>query len=448
VVTGTRAFPNGAFTTIRIQLYLRSVHYLVGMNKHLKLAALALSGLAVTVPVVLGQTSTDEATRRIKVPEGFSISTFQDGLKGPRLMVFGPDSRMYLSLQSGGQIVRLADADKNGKADKVEVLKDGLRKPHGLAWLKSGADTWLYVAEENQVQRFKQASDGSLGAGQVIVADIPAGGRHTSRTLHFGPDGKLYVSVGSSTNKEGESDPRRAAILRFNTDGSIPSDNPYATNADARLKPVWASGLRNAVDFLWTPNGELWANSHGSDDVKLDPEDQPDKQPFEELVNQVEKGKNYGWPYCIAAKLGVNAPADKEIADPTTGASNPKAFDCATKSTPPLFTTLAHAAPIGMAWGTPAKDFPMDYQSSLYIAEHGSWNTNVPANYRDCQVNRVIVQNGQPVKSEPFAVVIRDQNEKCGNAWARPAGVGFSPDGRMFVSDDKGGRVFLVTYKK
>ena len=410
--------------------------------------ALGLIGLAATIPVVIGQTATDEAAKRIKVPDGFSISTFQDGLKGPRLMVFGPDSRMYLSLESGGQIVRLADADKNGKADRVEILKDGLRKPHGLAWWKSGADTWLYVAEENRVQRFKQDANGALGAGEVVVNDIPAGGRHTSRTLHFGPDAKMYVSVGSSTNKEGESDPRRAAMLRYNPDGSVPSDNPYVSNSDARMKPIWASGLRNAVDFLWTEKGELWSNSHGSDDVKLNPGDQPDKAPFEELINRVEKGKNYGWPYCIASKLGANTPADKEIADPTTNASNPKAFDCAAKSTPPLFTTLAHAAPIGMAWGTPAMGFPADYRSSLYVAEHGSWNTNVPADYRDCQVNRVILENGQPVRSEPFAVVQREQNQKCADAWARPAGVGFSPDGRMFFSDDKGGRVFEVTYKK
>lgn len=382
---------------------------------------------------------TDPA-QNVKVPQGFTVSILQDGLRGPRMMSFGPDGLLYVTLTGDGKIVRIALQD--GKASNLETLKDGLPKPHGLAWLQDGSDHWLYMAEETRIERFKLGTDGKLGAGQVLV-EIPGGGRHTTRTVHFGPDGKMYVAVGSSTNKEPESDPRRAAILRFNLDGSIPSDNPFVGSSDPRRRPIWAEGLRNTVDFLWTQDGQLWASTHGSDDVKLKPGDPPDIQPYEKIVNLVEKGRHYGWPYCIPAKLGVNTPGDKQIPDPTAlGSAN---FDCATKAVPPLFTTVAHAAPLGMAWGTNS-NFPAEYKNSLYIAEHGSWNTDNPETYRDCKVDRVVLTNGQPTSVEAFATFKRTANQKCGEAWGRPAGLIFAPDGSMLITDDAGGRILRVVY--
>ena len=385
-----------------------------------------------------------DPTQNVRVPQGFTVSILQDGLRGPRMMSFGPDGLLYVALTSDGKIARMKVT--GGKASNLETLKGGLPKPHGLAWLKDGSNNWLYVAEETRVERYKLGSDGKLGAAEVIVKDIPGGGRHTTRTVRFGPDGKMYVSVGSSTNKEPESDPRRAAILRYNPDGSIPQDNPYASSADPRRRPIWAEGLRNSVDFLWTKDGQLWASTQGSDGVKLKASDPPDVQPYERIVNLVEKGKNYGWPYCIPAKLGVNTPADKQIPDPTVqGSAN---YDCssATKATPPLFTTVAHAAPLGMAWGTDSRNFPAEYKNSLYIAEHGSWNTDNPQTYRDCKVDRVVLEGGKPTKVESFATFKRGANQKCSEAWGRPAGIVFAPDGSMLISDDSGNRILRVAY--
>jgi glucose/arabinose dehydrogenase len=127
------------------------------------------------------------------------------------------------------------------------------------------------------------------GERTTVTDNIPAGGAHTSRTLHFGPDGKLYVAAGSSGNNGVEDDWRRAAIMRFNPDGSIPPDNPFANDPQETRRPVWAEGLRNSVDFLWLPDGRLWANHNGSDGLG-------DDLPPEEIVIQVEKGKHYGWP--------------------------------------------------------------------------------------------------------------------------------------------------------
>ncbi|MER3484059.1 MAG: sorbosone dehydrogenase, partial [Meiothermus sp.] len=120
----------------------------------------------------------------------------------------------------------------------------------------------------------------------------------------------------------------------------------------------------------------------------------------------------------------MNTPNDKQIPDPTVPGSANYGCSSATKAAPPLFTTVAHAAPLGMAWGTDS-NFPAEYKNSLYIAEHGSWNTDNPETYRDCKVDRVVLEGGRPTKVEAFATFKRGVNEKCGDAWGRPAGIVF-----------------------
>ena len=125
----------------------------------------------------------------------------------------------------------------------------------------------------------------------------------------------------------------------------------------------------------------------------------------------------------------------------------PFGFTCE-QAIPAQFTALAHSAPLGMTLGAGSL-FPPEYRTSLYVAFHGSWNTNVSANYRDCKVERIILENGQPISSETFATGWRPAGSKCGDAttWGRPADVIFGLKGEMFISDDKGGRVYRVIYR-
>ena len=151
----------------------------------------------------------------------------------------------------------MPDRNGDGLADASETVASGLYLPHGLEWRQG----WLYVAENDRVERLRDGDgDGVLETKELVTDNLPTGGGHRTRTLHFGPDDMLYVSAGSSCNICEEADPRRAAILRFNPDGTIPPDNPLASDPDPRQQAVWAWGLRNAVDFLWTPSGELWAD--------------------------------------------------------------------------------------------------------------------------------------------------------------------------------------------
>jgi glucose/arabinose dehydrogenase len=378
--------------------------------------------------------SSDEAAERLEVPEGFALNTFYAGLRNPRLMTVGPDGALYVAERGAGAVVRLADGDGDGVADERQPAAEGLSEPHGVAWHEDA----LYVATFDSILRLTdQNGDGLFldeGEQETVTDNIPAGGAHSSRTVHISPDGFLYVTAGSSSNINVESDRRRAAIMRFNLDGSIPADNPFADDPDESRQPVWAEGLRNSVDFLFLPDGRLWANHNGSDGLG-------DDAPPEEIVIEVEGGQHYGWPYCYTAELGVVPEGSQEVPDERV-AFDEYLSDCS-EAIPALFTDLAHQAPLGMAQYNQTA-FPADYQGNLFVAYHGSWNSGVP---RDCRVQRIVVQDGVPVESQPFVTGFRDsERENCGGAWGRPAGVAVGANGELFISDDQNGNIYRVIY--
>lgn len=377
----------------------------------------------------------DAASQRIQVPDGFQIRIFANNLTGrPRFMTIGPDGHLYISLMSVGQVVRLPDRNNDGLADGVEVVASGINLPHGLEFYNG----YLYIASGDRVQRMQGPNpQGNFSALQLVTDNIPPPIGHSSRTIHFGPDGKMYVSAGSTCNVCEETDPRPATIMRFNPDGSIPSDNPFALDVDIRKRPVYAWGLRNSVDFLWSPAGQLWANHNGSDGLS-------DDLPPEEIVIPVQINKSHGWPYCYTP--GVGLVSANEIRDDRL--TLPTGFTC-NDAIPAIFTAPAHSAPLGMEIAKPG-NFPVEYNNDLYVAYHGSWNTNVIANYRDCKVERVILENGLPIGSETFATGWREPNKKCGDpsTYGRPADVIFGLNGEMFISDDAGGRVYRVVYSR
>lgn len=395
------------------------------------------------VPLVLP--APDEASARLVVPPGFAIRIFADNLAGtPRYMAISPDGELYVSLYRSGEIARLPDRNGDGLSDGTEIVASGLNSPHGLEF----HDGWLYVAELNRITRLKDGDgDGVFETSELVTANIPGGGGHTSRTLHFGPDGMLYVSAGSSCNICAESDPRRAAILRFNPDGTIPADNPFAGASDERLQAVYAWGLRNSVDFLWTPSGQLWANHNGRDNL-IDGNGTSDTLPPEEIIIPVQGNKSHGWPYCYTAVMGANLTQEAEVADPQTGLALPQGFDCSlTNVVPALFTDLAHSAPLGMTLGNSVLAFPAEYQASLYVAYHGSWNTS-SAGIRDCRVERILLDGEVPLGSETFVAGWRAAGESCGSSatWGRPADVLIGGDSALYISDDKGNRVYRLVY--
>jgi glucose/arabinose dehydrogenase len=317
------------------------------------------------------------------------------------MLAIGPDGQLYAAERGAGRIVRLPDRDGDGQADGVEVVADGLEAPSSLAFYQDGS---LYVGETTRVlQLSAQDARGVFQNRRVIVDGLPSGG-HNTRTVLFSPDwSKLYVSVGSSCNVCDEDDPRRAAILSYNPDGSG--------------EAIYASGLRNAVGIAFRPGtDELWATVNGRDMLG---DDLPP-----ETVYRVQQGEDYGWPRCHSGR----------IVDPEFGAPD------ACQGVPlPKVEMQAHSAPLGLGFYT-GQAFPEEYQGDLFVAFHGSWNRRVPTGYK---VVRIPMQDGNPGAAQDFAAGWLTEE---GSVWGRPVDVVAGPDGGLYISDDSGGVIYRVNY--
>ena len=341
----------------------------------------------------------DRARQLLLLP-GFRANVFASGLPGTRFMTLGPDGDVYVTQITEGRVARLRDIDGDGVADQAWVFAEGLNRPHGLAF----KDNWLYVGETHQVVRLADFDgDGRADQRQVIVPNLPGGEGHFTRTVVFGPDGMLYVSIGSSCNNCVEGDERRAAILQFAPDGS-----------GGR---IFARGLRNAVGLAFEPDtGHLWATDNGRDRLG-------DNYPPDEL-DILSDGAHYGWPYCH----GNQKP------DPEMGRG-----DICPNTMPPAEELQAHSAALGLTFYT-GRQFPVGYIEDIFIAFHGSWNRSEKTGYK---IVRVFVTSGAPHGYENFAA---GWLESDGSAWGRPVDVLVARDGTLLVSDDRGGVIYRIWY--
>jgi len=338
----------------------------------------------------------------VDLPSGFGISVFVEGLRGPRMMTLGPDGQIYVAERGAGRIVRLPDQDRDGVADSVETVAEGLNAPSSIDFYKDGS---IYVGETTRILRLSDPDgDGVFQEQEVVIDGLPSGG-HNTRTVLFSPDWEyLFVSIGSSCNVCIEEDSRRATIMRYRPDGSGGE--------------IYARGLRNAVGIAFRPGtDELWATNNGRDWLG-------DNQP-PETVYGVEEGDDAGWPRCHSGRI-----VDPEYGEP--GACEGVAE--------PVIEMQAHAAPLGLTFYT-GKQFPESYRSDLFVAFHGSWNRTVPTGYK---VVRAPVQGNEIGPLQDFAVGwLREDGSK----WGRPVDVLTGPDGSLLISDDGEGFVYRVFYR-
>src|SRR5437868_10759022 len=205
--------------------------------------ASAAARLAPLAPQPLGGLDGSESGRTVGLPAGFSVSQVAVGLQNPRFMAFDDAGNLLVADAKAGKVFRYpASGGSIAPSDQPPAgLVSGLEAPSNVA-LHEG---YLYVGETRTISRYAYSASGGVGQREAIVENLPRGG-HSTRTVVFGPDGRMYVSVGSSCNICDERDERRAAILRFAADGS-----GYER---------FAYGLRNAVGLTIQPGtGLLWA---------------------------------------------------------------------------------------------------------------------------------------------------------------------------------------------
>ncbi len=370
------------------------------------------AGTAVEDPVdrdafrPLERAPTPELVASLSLPAGFRINTFASELEHARMLaVRGSD--VYLTRPRQADVLRLRDVDGDGRADERSTVASGLTGVHGIAF--RGTD--YYLATPTSVYRGTVDAGGQLSTPQPIVQDLPDGGQHPNRTLAFGPDEMLYISVGSSCDACAETNPEHATLLRAAPDGSS--------------REVFARGLRNTIGFAWHPATDvLWGMDHGSDWRGAD-------LPPEEL-NRLEAGNDYGWPYCF----GQRQP-DPVIQDPP---DTTKEAYCA-ETTPATLETQAHHAPIAFAFYTAAA-FPSDYRNDAFVAMRGSWNRIPATGYQIARID--FDASGQPRRFEPFVSGFLSADGQ--STFARPAGLVVDGDGALLFTDDSNGVIYRVSH--
>jgi len=326
-------------------------------------------------------------------------------------MAFDGNGNLWVSQTKEGQISLLEI--KDGEVINQSTPFRSLKNPHGLAF--DPQDPFLlYFAEEDSITKVRTYSEDRGGK----IADLPSGAGHFTRTLGFGPDNRLYVSIGSSCNVCSEKDNRRAKIFSMNKDGSDFKE--------------FASGLRNAVFFTWSYiDGRMWATEMGRDWLG-------DDLPPDE-INIVEKGKWYGWPWFYG----------KNVED----------YDFSPRSRPsfveePELSYIdlpAHSAPLGLAFvpeDPPSHEatdgqggWPEEYWYDLLVAYHGSWNRAEPTGYKVVRVK--LDDQGNYLGIEDF---ISGWLTKDG-ALGRPVDILLQPGGIMYLSDDKAGVIYKITHQ-
>jgi glucose/arabinose dehydrogenase len=366
------------------------------------LAALLYSQRALVRSLLTGShfVGGNASVASLHLPPGFSVTVFAQGLSAPRFITFSPDGTLFVAERGTGSIVALPDPTYSGKAARRVVVVSGLNDPTSLVFYQGA----LYVGEASRVTRFTLDASFHVTSHKVIVPNLPTGGNHVTRTVLIGPDGRLYVSIGSSCNVCIESDPRRATVMVFNLDGS-----------GGR---IYARGLRNAVGMAINPwNNQIWVTNNGRDLMG-------DNTP-PETIYALQDGGNYGWPRCQAG----------DIIDPDYGHPG----DCR-GVVQPLVKMQAHSAPLGLVFYT-ANQFPAHYHG-LFVAFHGSWNRTVPTGYKVVFIP-LDAHGAVAGPVEDFATGwLLNNNDATG----RPVGLAVDPQGSLYVSDDKGGYIYRISY--
>ena len=350
----------------------------------------------------------DALVSRLAVPAGFKVIPAATGLGKPRMMALDSRGNLYVTRRDVGDVLMLSDKDGDGKFDDLQTVVSQFNDVHGITL----HDGWLYLCSSKELRRYRLNEAGMAGAMELLISDLPDGGQHDNRTIAFGPDGKLYITVGSDCNDCKETNPEHATIV--------------IADADGRNRKIFARGLRNTIGFDWHPQTkELWGMDNGTDW-------RGDEIPPEELNRIVQDG-NYGWPQ-VYGKQQV----DQTREDPL--GTTKEAFAKTTQ--PAVMTFPAHSAPIDMKFLSAAASFPADYQQDALVCWHGSWNRKNPQGYK---VQRIHYQNGQPVSVTDFfsGFLSKDGATRFG----RPAGLAVSDKG-VYISDDENGVIYYVTLSK
>jgi len=340
---------------------------------------------------------------KLKVPDGFKVEVWVDGVPGARSMALGNKGTVFVGTRQLKDVYAIVD--RGGKREVKTILKD-LDSPNGVVFSRGT----LYVAERHRITRYDgiESRLDSPPDAKVVVDGLDPQKQpgHFWKFLALGPDGKLYYNVGAPGN----------IVMPAYFQAAISRVDPRTG-----IVENYALGVRNSVGFDWHPQTkQLWFTNHGRDWLG-------DESPNDTLHVAARKGLHFGYPFCHQG----------DTLDPEFG----KNRSCA-EFTPPALKLGAHIAPIGMRFYT-GKMFPAEYQNNIFIAFRGSWNRTIKQGYNVTRVS--FDADGKP-KMEPFLTGFLVDEKADPPMWGRPNDVMVMRDGSLLVSDDQNGIIYRVSY--
>jgi len=250
------------------------------------------------------------------------VETVVTGLDVPWALAFAPDGRLFVTERPGRLRVVVDARLQPEPVATLPVYADGESGLMGLAldpdFVRSGHLYVCYTMRQGSAvsralgrgQRTNRLSRLTLREGRaaderVLIDDMPGAWNHDGCRVKFGPDGKLYATMGDAADPPlaQRLDSPAGKIHRLEPDGRIPPDNPFARAADA-VPSVWSLGHRNPQGLAWDVNGRLYASEHGPSG--------------HDEVNLILPGKNYGWPEAFGR---ARTPSDRFV-DPVAASGS------------------------------------------------------------------------------------------------------------------------------
>jgi glucose/arabinose dehydrogenase len=300
------------------------------------------------------------------LPDGYAETRYASGISRAVAMEFAPDGRLFVCEQ-GGSLRVIKDGvllpDPFVTLDVSDISERGLL---GVAFDPAFANNqYLYVyytaklpTVHNRVSRFTAAGDVAAPGSETILLELDnlSAGNHNGGAIHFGLDGKLYIGVGE--NALGQNAQTLANLLgkmlRINSDGSIPADNPFYGNASGINRAIWALGFRNPFTFAVQPgSGRIFVNDVGNG-------------AWEE-IDELARGANYGWPDCESVCVPPNANFRDPVYSYPHGAGNRKGYSIAG----------------GTFYNPPIRQFPATEVGAYFFSDFGNgWIGKLASNNR------------------------------------------------------------------
>ncbi len=348
-------------------------------------------------------------SRSVRVPVGYTLEVLSEDLLGPRLLTFAENGDLFIGSRSD-EVYRVPPP-----YTRPEVLVELANYPHSIAFRPNEA----LIAQTDGLYRapYRPGQKRIKPDEVTLLAALPGGRGHNSRTVGVGLDGRVYVGLGISGNCSDQYldesypfDERRGGIYVLDE-----------TGGKTRLVP-YASGLRNPVGFAWHPQtGAMYATNNG-----------PDHWGFElppEYFSRLEAGSFHGMPW-------FQYDGQRIRRDDCISREPPRPIN---QVSAPVATFPARNAPMGVAF-VPTGALQAGLQGDAIVALHGSWATRPkgiffgdPASRRPAKLVVVRFEDGAPQRVDDLVTGFQLAD---GSRWARPVGVAMGPEGALYFTSD------------